>query len=91
MKTVALFFTCLLLSSVFAASVPTTISPERKLLDEIVDAGNKKLPQTALEAAEKLEKMTKDSAEKGLYVRAIAEKIISKAHILGKNPRDKVK
>jgi hypothetical protein len=87
MKTMVIIFAALLMLPVFAAS----LTPEQKLLNEIVDAEAKKLPQTAIEAAEKLEKMTKSSNQKGLYVRAIAAKITNKSHHLGKNPRDKVK
>ena len=61
------------------------------LLNKIKEAENKKLPQTALDLAKDLEVKAKAEKEEGIYLRAIAKQILNKAHIQGKQPKEKVK
>ena len=61
------------------------------LLTKINEAESQKLPQTALTHAMELEKKAKAEKHKGLYVRALAKRILNQSHILGKAPKDKVK
>ncbi|MBF0364931.1 MAG: hypothetical protein HQK50_05130 [Oligoflexia bacterium] len=72
----------------FAKSTATTTDD---LLKQIESAEESKLPKRALELAQKLELAAKAEDKKGLYVRAIAKRILNQCHILGKMPKDKIR
>lgn len=63
----------------------------QKLLDDINEAESKKLPQTAIEFAIKLEKEALANKNRGMYVRALTKRILNECHIRGKMPKDKLK
>lgn len=62
----------------------------QKLLNEINDAESKKLPQTAIELATKLEKESLAKKNRGMYVRALTKRILNECHVRGKMPKDKL-
>ncbi|MBF0362703.1 MAG: hypothetical protein HQK49_16910 [Oligoflexia bacterium] len=61
------------------------------LLDKIKAAETNKLPKTAIELAKELEKKAKAENENGLYIRALAKKIINQSLIEGNQPKNRIK
>jgi 5-hydroxyisourate hydrolase-like protein (transthyretin family) len=59
-------------------------------LNKIIEAENKKLPQTAIDLAKKLELKAKGLNNKGMFIRALTKRILNECHVRGKMPKDKI-
>lgn len=60
------------------------------LLAKIQQAEASKLPKTAIDLAKELEKKSKEEKEFGLYIRALAKRMINEAYINGNQPKERI-
>ncbi|MBT3786268.1 hypothetical protein HOF92_14935, partial [bacterium] len=78
----------ILLTLIIPRSIAENIN---SLWSKVEQAEQKKLPKSAIKILDQILELTRQSQTRGHYLKALSKKILNQAHILGKQPRDKVK